>query len=438
MKAGEKITLLVRRGDEQKTIACELGTRPGSRTARTEPAPEPREQPAQPPARRGAPTAQQPAPQQPAKPGVQRGYLGVYLDTTDDGIGILEVMKGSAAEKAGLKDGDRLLTVNGEPARDLAATTARIGGTGAGNVVLLRVQRGDQKMDFEVKLAAAPPAEAGEAQPAKAPQPEKARQPAEKQAPPKAVEPSQPGEPRSEPRRRPPQSQPQAKGAVRWLDNLERARAAAAEHQLPILIDFHADWCRPCKMLQESFQDPKVAAVLGRFVPVRIDVDKQSRLADEFEVGAIPHVVALASDGKKKLGAFTGYLPPADLVTRLQGWTEAGTGEKAPAVTDRPRDVRATDPARAEAERAQAERRQAEANRRARAQAAEREAAAQRQADATRAKAEGAKVEGARASDAELQQALKDLMRTQAELSKKLEELMRRLEKMEAGKGTGR
>ena len=42
------------------------------------------------------------------------------------------------------------------------------------------------------------------------------------------------------------------------------------------------------------------------------------------EVGAIPHVVALASDGKKKLGSFTGYLPPADLVARL----EKKTGRK--------------------------------------------------------------------------------------------------------------
>src|SRR5215470_8698960 len=63
---------------------------------------------------------------------------------------------------------------------------------------------------------------------------------------------------------------------VRWVD-VDRAAALAAATHKPILYEFSADWCRPCRQLEdEVFRDQRLAAMINqRFIPVRL-VDTQS------------------------------------------------------------------------------------------------------------------------------------------------------------------
>jgi thioredoxin 1 len=61
-----------------------------------------------------------------------------------------------------------------------------------------------------------------------------------------------------------------------------------------VLVDFHADWCGPCRMLE-----PTVEA-LARETPAtvaKVDVDVQSALATEYEVRGIP-LLLLFADGE--------------------------------------------------------------------------------------------------------------------------------------------
>ena len=79
----------------------------------------------------------------------------------------------------------------------------------------------------------------------------------------------------------------------------------------PVMIDFWASWCAPCKMLA-----PVVAEIAeeynGQVKVGKVNVDEQMALAREFKVVAIPTVV-LIKDGKEE-GRSTGLVSKDELV----------------------------------------------------------------------------------------------------------------------------
>jgi uncharacterized iron-regulated protein len=89
-----------------------------------------------------------------AKPEPPR--LGVSLAEEDGAVRIAQVTVGSLADKTGLKSGDRLVEVAGQPVKQALSVTAAVRRQPPGTWLPVRVKRGDEMLDFVVKFPAAP------------------------------------------------------------------------------------------------------------------------------------------------------------------------------------------------------------------------------------------------------------------------------------------
>ena len=81
-----------------------------------------------------------------------------------------------------------------------------------------------------------------------------------------------------------------------------------------VLIDFYAEWCGPCKLMEPYILELQKSNNTGMKV-VRIDVDKNPQLASELKIDALP-VVHFYKDGDMKFG-YVGYLSKKALMRKI-------------------------------------------------------------------------------------------------------------------------
>jgi len=92
-------------------------------------------------------------------------------------------------------------------------------------------------------------------------------------------------------------------------DNFAEAVVAASAHQ-PVLVDFWAPWCGPCRTLMPML-DRIADDYGGRFTLAKVNTDEQQRVAGEFGIRSIPTVMLF--HGGKVVEQFVGVQPEATI-----------------------------------------------------------------------------------------------------------------------------
>jgi putative thioredoxin len=88
------------------------------------------------------------------------------------------------------------------------------------------------------------------------------------------------------------------------------ARVIERSHQVPVVVDFWAEWCGPCRTLGPALEGA-VAKRAGEVELAKLDTDRNPNVAMRFQIGSIPAVKAF-KDGEV-ISEFVGAIRPAQI-----------------------------------------------------------------------------------------------------------------------------
>ena len=75
-----------------------------------------------------------------------------------------------------------------------------------------------------------------------------------------------------------------------WILTADSFDRTIAETDVPVLVDFYADWCGPCRALAPVI-DRVAKAYMGRVRVAKLDIDASSKLTSAYDIRSIPTLV---------------------------------------------------------------------------------------------------------------------------------------------------
>lgn len=96
--------------------------------------------------------------------------------------------------------------------------------------------------------------------------------------------------------------------------------AQVLQSKEPVLVDFHAVWCGPCKAMAPALEQV-ATEMAGKVKVVKVDVDKSPGIAQKYKIQAMPTLIMF--NGGKEVNRNVGALVQK---VKLESWVKSSVG----------------------------------------------------------------------------------------------------------------
>ncbi len=95
----------------------------------------------------------------------------------------------------------------------------------------------------------------------------------------------------------------------------ENFESEVLQSSIPVLVDFYADWCGPCRAIAPIVEEI-AAEYEGKLKVAKLDTDKETELSMRFNVMSIPTLILFK--GGREIERLIGAMPKRQLLTKLE------------------------------------------------------------------------------------------------------------------------